>query len=686
MKRKAFAIATAVLVLAPHDGAPARSNAHNAVLSWVQDELRPFSGEAEFRRYMRDVRRAARERGFWWAQTERERRGAIIVTGSRVVPRNASITNVQEAGVDEGDVVKQIGRFLIVLQDGRLFSIDTEAGSGGELALVDRANVYRSVPREDDEEDWYDELLVRGDRIVVTGYSYRRDVSELGVYRLTPDGRFEREGIFQIESGDYYDPNNYSTRLIGDDLVIYTPFNLARPESGRVHFPRVARVEPGAAGWDRVGPARPLADLRSVYGPLTDTFEPVMHSVSVCPLARTDAGRDLRCRTRAFIGPHARNLYVTPEHIYLWIGGADNSFWSAEEPDCPGDHRASFDEVERATVYRIPVGVGDPTGVTVRGAPFDQFSFDESNGALRALVEWRAMGCYRDRDEPVHVSYLSLPLSHFGRHVSEAPPSAFRVLPPTTSSDVANRFTATHLAYAPLNEAEYDEEERDYRRRAIPRASQLRVVPLARPGESRSIPLDHNVRRLEVVGDDLFVSGRTAGSFEGSSLSYIDTEDAPRLASALRLDRRFDGEGRSHAFNLSLAPDGSALFGLPTYAHVPAPSDEAWWSLPSDLSFFSLDPQGRMRPAGTLASAMPRLLGSDDSEEHLLDGEPDRDAIPGYSCEVSCVDWYGNSRPIFTGGRIFALSATELIEGRLEGGRIVEVQRLDFARSRPRGN
>lgn len=37
-----------------------------------------------------------------------------------------------------------------------------------------------------------------------------------------------------------------------------------------------------------------------------------------------------------------------------------------------------------------------------------------------------------------------------------------------------------------------------------------------------------------------------------------------------------------------------------------------------------------------------------------------------------------------TGGRIFALSATELIEGRLEGGRIVEVRRLDFARARPR--
>jgi hypothetical protein len=101
-----------------------------------------------------------------------------------------------------------------------------------------------------------------------------------------------------------------------------------------------------------------------------------------------------------------------------------------------------------------------------------------------------------------------------------------------------------------------------------------------------------------------------------------------------------------------------------------------------DLSFFSVDGSGRMRSLGALASAVPRRRIKRRSEQHMLDGELDEDMVPGYSCEVSCVDWYGNSRPIFTGGRIFGLSATELIEGRLDGGRIIEVQRLDFARAR----
>ncbi len=46
---------------------------------------------------------------------------------------------------------------------------------------------------------------------------------------------------------------------------------------------------------------------------------------------------------------------------------------------------------------------------------------------------------------------------------------------------------------------------------------------------------------------------------------------------------------------------------------------------------------------------------------------------------MSCVDWYGNSRPVFTDGRIFALTGTEMIEGRIDGGRIREVQRLNIA-------
>ncbi|HEX8668559.1 MAG TPA: hypothetical protein VF727_09345 [Allosphingosinicella sp.] len=49
------------------------------------------------------------------------------------------------------------------------------------------------------------------------------------------------------------------------------------------------------------------------------------------------------------------------------------------------------------------------------------------------------------------------------------------------------------------------------------------------------------------------------------------------------------------------------------------------------------------------------------------------------ACEASCVDWYSNARPIFLGNRTFALLGYQLVEGRLERGRVREVARIDFS-------
>ena len=67
-----------------------------------------------------------------------------------------------------------------------------------------------------------------------------------------------------------------------------------------------------------------------------------------------------------------------------------------------------------------------------------------------------------------------------------------------------------------------------------------------------------------------------------------------------------------------------------------------------------------LSPLGELASRRPAGSDSDDG------------------CLASCVDWYGNARPIFVGPRVFALLGYELVEGREHSGRIVEQQRVDF--------
>jgi len=84
-----------------------------------------------------------------------------------------------------------------------------------------------------------------------------------------------------------------------------------------------------------------------------------------------------------------------------------------------------------------------------------------------------------------------------------------------------------------------------------------------------------------------------------------------------------------------------------------------WRSRPSDVSYLSLASVGELKPIGELS---PR-----EKSEH-----------PAYKCEVSCVDWYGNTRPIFIDGRIFALAATEVVEGRLTNGAIAELRRANL--------
>jgi hypothetical protein len=47
-------------------------------------------------------------------------------------------------------------------------------------------------------------------------------------------------------------------------------------------------------------------------------------------------------------------------------------------------------------------------------------------------------------------------------------------------------------------------------------------------------------------------------------------------------------------------------------------------------------------------------------------------------CRASCTDWYGNARPLFLLGRVFALLGYELVEGRLDQGRMSERRRINY--------
>jgi hypothetical protein len=56
-----------------------------------------------------------------------------------------------------------------------------------------------------------------------------------------------------------------------------------------------------------------------------------------------------------------------------------------------------------------------------------------------------------------------------------------------------------------------------------------------------------------------------------------------------------------------------------------------------------------------------------------------RDTSTNDNCRASCVDWYGNARPLFIRQRVFALLGYEIVEGSLSADGIQEMRRLNYS-------
>lgn len=588
---------------------------------------------------------------------------AITVTGARVHQPgaesaspvsvaggtdNPQITNVQERGVDEGDIIKQVGRYLLVLQDARVFSIDTRAGASGDgLALADRFNVYRSP----DDDSWYDEMLVFGDRVVVTGYSYDQEASQISVMRVGPDGRLRDEGTFLLSSNDYYDEDNYATRLSGDRLIIYTPIDLAgiNFEEGW-EWPVVRRWRREESR-ERPPKGRPVMNARSIYRPVESFEWPVIHSVSICRLGEAlTRGEELGCETRGFIGPQDSHMYVTPSDAWLWTWAEPD--WD-RAPPCSAAAGVQPGELDRGLLYRMPL-FGDRLAVAgVQGRPIDQLSMAAIGDRFHALAVWESR-C--DRREAEGLRFVTVSLASVARRLREVPGSSY-VPVPELGGGIENRFTDSYLVYGGRSRSgSYPPEP------GGEEPGKIAIVPVSNPSAAQVLPVPHGILRAERAGNDIVLTGYRDQS--GLQVSFVDLASAPRIASTVRLDGRFETEGRSHAFNSAIGDDGG-LMGIPTAPRAAEAGRFAWRSGASDVSYLSVDGAGQLSPLGELARS---------------EGPPRRD----YRCEVSCVDWYGNSRPVFTGGRVFALTGTELIEGRVEDGRVRELRRLDLTAPPPR--
>jgi hypothetical protein len=553
-----------------------------------------------------------------------------IVVSSAVVmlPGRAqgnSITNVQQAGVDEGGIVKLHGNHLVILRRGRLFTV---AVGDRDLRPVSSVNAYG--PGIDPGGAWYDEMLVSANRVVVIGYSYRRSGTELGVFEISEAGRLRHLDTWLLSSNDYYSSRNYSSRLIGSRLVFYSPSYLPS-RRGRIDdlFPVLRRWNHDGAGM-----GHRQARYDRVYRPAGwDPDDDVsLHTVTTCDLAQPE----LRCESTVVLGPSGRVFYVSADAVYVWLSSWRRYMQASRDPE----------KADRSTLVRMPLDGTTPGAIGVRGSPVDQFSFLESgDGHLNVLVSsgGRGEAMWGAERRAPSVELLRLPLAGLGDGRELAPRSLYTPLPAPASGVFHNRFVGDHVLYG--GGSGWGP------RRGEPAV--LYAVPF-RGGGVATVQLTHGIDRIEVMGAAAVVVGTSGADldFTGVSLGAV-----PEVVQRYTLPKSAQGETRSHGFFYRPDDAETGVLGLPVRdGGRPGYSQLREGS----ASIVYLRNAGRrFQPLGALRASTDRL--------------------PDDGCRASCVDWYGNARPIFMRDRVFALLGYEIVEGSIAGDGIRETGRVSFA-------
>jgi hypothetical protein len=544
---------------------------------------------------------------------------------------DGSITNNQESGVDEGDIVKAVEDWFVILRRGRLFSVRQVEGA---LEPVDQVDAYAPGFTRG---TWYDEMLVYGRRIVVVGYSYDVSATEVGLFRLGEDGRITHEGTHFLSSNDYYSSRNYASRLVGGTLIFYMPYYLG---SGDVELPSSRRWlrRDETTGW------RPMLSRLEVFKPVQPALWPALHTVVRCDLDSPD----FTCTARALVAPAARTFYVSRDAVYLWVTPGYER-WTVEgeprDPNLPQD----------AVVYRLPLDGGEPGALRARGGPVDQFSLRENaDGHLDVLLAAMGRGDAMFGPEITRgqgdFALLRAPLSDFTAELARLQPSRFTRLPGPPMGVLQNRFVGHHVLWGASNHGGT----------GVPELERLWVTDVRDPaGTVRELPLEHVVERLEPLGTQgALVVGQGRSNLHFTTLAL--DERGPQVRGEHVRPHATQGESRSHGFFFKPDGTGGGVLGLPVRLQGGVWSHLRYGS--AEVAFLRVDPALALADLGALGA-------SPESRED--------------DCSKSCTDWYGNARPIFYRGRVFALMGYEMVEGALSGDAVEESFRVSFLQPPP---
>jgi hypothetical protein len=378
-----------------------------------------FGSAAEFWKFYFDIEAAVQQyrhllgttsqydyRNYWWWGCD-----TGVLSGSpgpvTVLASAASITNLQEQGVDEADLVKTDGEYIYLIRNGELVIVDARARR--RLKVASHTDIEGSPLAQ----------YLIGDRLTVIsqwgGYYYGGQFG-LGFTAGAPwvPGGYHstvKVTVFDVSSASapgiveetYLDGSYSDSRAIGDNVYLVVQ-NYLKPlpapratytqlEDGysytyeteteyRQRLASQAETLPGY--WSvhadgTVQHSRPLSEPETIYRPESPNERSLVSVVAF------DVGDQATGPTDAVtLATSNVTIYASTSHLYL-IGQQYSYDWTS------GDYSWS-------TIHKVGLHGGDvefEAAGQVPGHILNQFSMDEENGYFRIAttsMDWRGGG------------------------------------------------------------------------------------------------------------------------------------------------------------------------------------------------------------------------------------------------------------------------------------------------------
>ena len=290
-------------------------------------------------------------------------------------------TNVQVAGVDEGDIVKTDGTYIYILRDVELIIMKAEGTNVSEVSHTIVGSEWESTTNADDLGETSEKmpvaLYVTGDRAVVISSFFRWVDSGSGADDV--NSNYVVIDIYDIENRSEpklmkslgQDGYQVDSRMIGNTLFLCTAYYVYDPDQGSP---------------EKFVPCLYTDGNREPVTCGTIGLLPDADSTTYAVLTSYDVASAGMMNTQSILGG-GETVYMNTENLFLCRTEYNDN---VVETGTDGPYEVTTHKTDATTtINRFSIADGSLTYAatgTVPGGLNNQFSLDENNGYLRVAT------------------------------------------------------------------------------------------------------------------------------------------------------------------------------------------------------------------------------------------------------------------------------------------------------------